>query len=85
MVGQQRSARRRHEGSQASQQLQWIDEQRRGAVTPGPAKLIQELPTRALRESLQGQGRAQKVAGTPASPGLAEPAVGDAIVRAGRC
>jgi hypothetical protein len=26
---------------------------------------IQELPTRALRESLQGQGRAQNVAANP--------------------
>jgi YVTN family beta-propeller protein len=44
---------------------QGIEEQRRGAVAPGPAKLIQELPTRALRESLQGQGRAQNVAADP--------------------
>ncbi len=65
MVGQQRSARRRHEGRQAPQQRQGIEEQRRGAVAPGPAKLIQELPTRPLRESLQGQGRAQNVAADP--------------------
>ena len=65
MVGQQRSARRRHEGRQAPQQRQGIEEQRHGAVAPGPAKLIQELPTRALRESLQGQGRAQNVAADP--------------------
>ena len=65
MVGQQRSARRRHEGRQAPQQFQGIEEQRHGAVAPGPAKLIQEPPTRALRESLQGQGRAQNVAADP--------------------
>jgi hypothetical protein len=36
---------RGHEGRQAPQQLQGIEEQRRGAVAPGPAKLIQELAT----------------------------------------
>ena len=62
MVGQQRSARRRHEGRQAPQPLQGIEEQRRGAVAPGPAELIQELTPRALRQPLHGQGRTQDVA-----------------------
>jgi len=51
MVGQQRSARRRHEGRQAPQQLQGIEEQRRGAVTPAPAELIPELPPPVLSVS----------------------------------
>jgi hypothetical protein len=59
VIREQRSPGRRDEGSQPLQQLQRLEQQRRGAVAPGPAKLIPELPTRALRESLQDQGRAQ--------------------------
>jgi hypothetical protein len=62
MVGQQRSARRRDEGGQPLQQLERLEQQRRGAVAPRASQLVQELPARALRQPLQRQGRTHDVA-----------------------
>jgi hypothetical protein len=65
VVGQQRPARRRHEGRQALEQLQRFQEQRGRAVAPRAPELVEELAARALSQSLQRQRRTQEV---PAHP-----------------
>jgi hypothetical protein len=62
VIGQQGPARRRHEGGQALQQLQRIEEQRGRPVAPWPPEAVQELAARALRQPLHGQGRAEDIA-----------------------
>jgi hypothetical protein len=45
----------RHEGGEPLQQ------ERRGPVAPWPSEAVEQLPARALRQPLRGQGRAQDV------------------------
>ena len=62
VIGEQRSPGRRHERGEPFEQLQRIEQERGGAVAPGPSELVQELPARALRQPLQRQGRTHEVA-----------------------
>jgi len=62
MIGQQRPARGRDERRQALEQLQRVQEQRRGPVAPRAAELIEQLAARALRQPLQRERRAQEIA-----------------------
>jgi hypothetical protein len=45
-----------------SSNLQRLQQQRRGAVAPRPAELVEQLPARALRQALQRQRRAHPIA-----------------------
>jgi hypothetical protein len=61
VVGQQRATGRGDERGEPLEELQGVQQQRRGAITPRPAQLIEELAARALGQSLERQRRTEQV------------------------
>jgi NAD(P)-dependent dehydrogenase (short-subunit alcohol dehydrogenase family) len=55
VLGQQRAAGRGDERGEPLEELQGVQQQRCGAITPRPAQLIEELAARALGQSLERQ------------------------------